>query len=453
MTSSGRPANVQATANAQVGLAAASAQAVADAFANLKRYLPRDRWLGSQNAYRTGTVEAIRDDCSNGNLNQKHLAEYIAASAPLHASDGWAFLGRAMQAHLLGDRSAARHLAYYAELRAAMAILAAHGIGIFDKQHFAVTSATGVTKINGAPGTHVFAWQALQWWASRSGSWNLVGDAVRPYGRNLNDWLAAVPKYASWGPVASSWIESLGLDIQRVASDQFSRNDASYRPTRIVEPQTLDVRSGAEFAINLWRALEPGPNGFPNLDLHVLRVTLERAFEAVESSKPARQPTAFATAAVAVSGAAAQPEPTRLRLERFLRRQTEPADLEMLHEAAANSSSSDPRHHMQVMSRAATLLVLATAAARRLTERSGLDLGDTAFWWEALGAERGMWRTAPPTSDLRDLWQDVRMELEVLEDWLAAPGIRTCAEFVTGCPTVFIRLSQFEFAALWGMAA
>lgn len=398
-------------------------------------------------------MQAIKQDVTSSSVNEKHLAEYIAASVPLHVSDGWGFLGRAMQAHLIGDRSSARHLAYYAELRAAMTILAAHGIGIFDTQHFVVTSSTSVKRIAGSVGTHRFAWQALEWWASRPGSWAVAGESVRPLGVPLNQWLSSVPQYAAWGPVASSWITSLGLDIQRVASDQYSRNEASYRPTRMVQPAQLDGLTNAQFAVNLWRALEPGPSGFPNLDLHILRVMFERAFEAVEGAGPAKHPAAFAAAIQTLSTAASLPEPSRLRVEQFLLRHNEPDDLEMLREAATNTDSANVRHHFQIMARAASLLVLATACVRRLAERAGSDLGHTAFWWEALGAERGLWHTAPPTSDLRDLWQDVEIEVEKLENWLATPGSHSCADFVADCPTAFARLSQFELAALWGMTA
>lgn len=453
MTQPAGPPAFQASTAAQADLATASAQAVTETFTRLARYWTRDRWLGAQNSYRQGTVQAIKNDVTNSVLNQKHLAEYIAASVPLHASDGWAFLGRAMQAHLLGDRASARHLAYYAELRAAMTILAAHGIGIFDRQHFVVTNPTTVKQVAGSAATHTFTWQALNWWAGRPGSWNVVGQTVRPLGVDLNYWLSTTPQYAAWGPVASSWITSLGLDIQRVASDQYSRNEASYRPTRIIEQPHLDGLVSAQFAVNLWRALEPGPSGFPNLDLHILRVMFDRAFEAVEGGAPSRYPARFASAARTLSTAASLPEPSRLRVEQFLCRNTESNDLEMLREAAIDTNSTHPRHHLQIMSRAASLLVIATAAVRRLVESAGSQLADTAFWWQTLGAERGLWHTAPPTSDLRDLWQDIEIEVERLEDWLARPGAHSYADFVADCPTAFARLSQFELAALWGMTA
>ena len=334
-----------------------------------------------------------------------------------------------------------------------MSILGANGIGVFDKHHFVVTGPTSVQQVRGTDATHLFTWQALKWWSTRQDSWSLVADVIRPYGRNLSEWLAAVPKYSSWGPVASSWIESLGLDIQRIANDQYSRNEASYRPTRAVEPALLDASGNARFAVNLWRALEPGPSGFPNLDIHLLRVTLERAFEAVEGVGARQRPGPYSAAANAV-GKVGGPDPTSVRTVRFLLRLDQPIDLDIIRNASSNSGSSDASHHMQVMSRAALLLVLATTASRKLIENAGSQLDDTAFWWESLGAERGIWRTAPATNDLRDFWEDIKDELRVVEDWLDRDDSgHTCADLITDCPQIFSRLAQFELPALWGMSA
>ena len=43
---------------------------------------------------------------------------------------------------MAGDPDAARHLGYYAELRATMSILAGDGIGVFQNKHIIVTKKT-----------------------------------------------------------------------------------------------------------------------------------------------------------------------------------------------------------------------------------------------------------------------------------------------------------------------
>jgi len=104
------------------------------------------------------------------------------------------------------------------------------------------------------------------------------------------------------------------------------------------------------------------------------------------------------------------------------------------------------------MSRSALLLALATSSCRLLLERADLTLRDHEFWWNALGADRGIWTTAPPSEDLRDLWEDINVELEDAETWVAG-GASTKVDFIEACPRAFSRLSYFELVALWGIPA
>ncbi len=439
--------------NAQADLALADSAAVESAFSHLRRYFAMDRWLGGNNAYRADTDHRIRCDISGGGLKQKHLAEYIAASVPLHVVDGWSYLGRALQAHLIGDTSAARHLGYYAELRAAMSLLASQGIGVVNHQHFVVTSRTKVTKIRTSEGTHSMAWQALQWWAERPASSEFVSHAIRPYQRDLASWLGAVPAYAAWRPRAGDWILDLGLDLHHASADQGSRNIASYRPNRLIASHAVDPRRNAEFAIALWLSLEPTPTGFAKVDLHFLRRSFEEAFRAIEGSRPFDAPERFATRVGEFLAGNDVEEPRRALVSAFLRRQTEATDLVLARNAAINSRPSDASHHLHVISRATLLLVLASAAARRLIRAANADFSDAAFWWGLLGVDRGLWPASPaPHDSLLDYWDDIRVELDELQGWLDG-GFDNVASLVANCPGSFARLSQLELVALWGMAA
>src|SRR5690554_4022269 len=62
-------------------------------------------------------------------LPPSKVHEAVALTIPSHCMDGWNFVARSMEAALSGDFHAARHLAYYAQLRAGMCILANLGIG------------------------------------------------------------------------------------------------------------------------------------------------------------------------------------------------------------------------------------------------------------------------------------------------------------------------------------
>lgn len=443
--------NIQAT-TAQISvLAQADPNSVVETFRRLGRYRGDGRWLAKANVYGTDTVDRIRTDRQGNQINGKHLAEYISASTVLHMADGWGFLGRAMQAHLIGDYAVARHLSYYAELRAAMSILACNGVGVFSGWNYVLTGPRSVVEVAPKSPTHQFTWAALHWWAQSQGPWNLIGDSVRPYGVPVGDWLSLAPGYSAWGAVASGWVTSLGLDIQRVADDQESRNIASYRPNRLMVGKKASERDDVSFAVDLWRSLEPSVTGFSLLDIHILRITLERAFEGVEGKKPRNAPADFEHLVDTVIGQLSD-ESARQRAKKFLLRKTESEDHTVFAYAALDTEATDPQHHLQLMSRSALLLALATSSCRLLVERAGLSLRDHEFWWNALGTDRGIWTTAPPSEDLRDLWEDINVELEDAESWVAG-GASTRVDFIEACPRAFSRLSYFELVALWGIPA
>ena len=110
---------------------AASSTAIEDTLRGMRlRFRRWDRWLTARHPY-TNVVAAL--DSNSSTIDGGKIAEYIAASIPLHVADGWTFLARAFESIRSGDRNTAVHLAYYAELRAAMSLLASEGVGVFNR--------------------------------------------------------------------------------------------------------------------------------------------------------------------------------------------------------------------------------------------------------------------------------------------------------------------------------
>ncbi len=93
------------------------------------------------------------------------LGQYLALSSAAHVFDGWRYIAQSSLAFLAGSRTQALHLAYYAELRAGLAILAQSGIGILKTIHFALTPAGDVLWFRGP--THRKVWEAIDSWASQ----------------------------------------------------------------------------------------------------------------------------------------------------------------------------------------------------------------------------------------------------------------------------------------------
>jgi len=133
---------------------------VEQTLAKLDPFLTRSRWLAKTNRYSINTIKRLTSDAKTS-LHGKELAQYISASAILHCADGWSYLGRAINCLLKGDPHRVVHLAYYAELRAALSLLACEGVGVFKNVHFVIDAPHNVRTLPSKPHTHVAAWSYL----------------------------------------------------------------------------------------------------------------------------------------------------------------------------------------------------------------------------------------------------------------------------------------------------
>ena len=201
--------------NQAATLAAASPEAIVDAAGRLSQFMAHGLWLGTQNIFAVDVVDAAKaglgGQAPTKNTNQ--FAEWVAASGPVHCLEGWSYLGRSFAALLSGDVDIARHLAYYAELRGAVSLLATCGISILKNSHYAVHS-DGTVHLISKHRTHDAAWLYLDHWSKLPDTSTTVGEIVRPSGIALSDWLAHVPGGGSLQPLASQWLRDLGMDIE-----------------------------------------------------------------------------------------------------------------------------------------------------------------------------------------------------------------------------------------------
>jgi hypothetical protein len=81
-------------------------------------------------------------------MGAPQIIRVLAASAPNHCMDGWSYVSRSLSSLLAGDPHAARHLAYYAQLRAALSLLANLGVGVVDGINFAVDASGAVRPLD-----------------------------------------------------------------------------------------------------------------------------------------------------------------------------------------------------------------------------------------------------------------------------------------------------------------
>ena len=161
-------------------------------------------------------------------VQMDELADYLVLSTCGHAFDGWRYFSQAAISLLNGARNNALHLAYYAELRAALSILAGSGIGILNKKHFVLTSSGSVDWFNGS--THTIAWEALKEWSKNPVHALKVIKNIEAFGMKADEWASACNAASSLQEIATHWLTNWSVDLAKIGDDRNLRNEASYRP-------------------------------------------------------------------------------------------------------------------------------------------------------------------------------------------------------------------------------
>lgn len=419
----------------------ASRLAIEDYFARQKPLGRAAGWLRKTNRYRERCVELFVKDASHnpGTINNRHALAYVGASSPTHVIDGWGFLARAVDCAARGDSITAIHCAYYAELRAAMSLLASEGIGVFDKRHPVLDSA-GIAHVfpkKGDRKTHDAVWQILHDWASHKRAAELLDELVAPESVTLSRWLSALGGGGKVRAIAKKWFSAWGMDLHTVKDDRDLRNLASYRPSAFRAAPSLHVFETAQFVEDLWALFEPaGAARFPALERYLLRKAIRIG---------TRHPIAEGQMAViGISGLAATAWAT------FLNADDEPKPLTL---ALQQSDISTDSCHLQVISRAALLLAVATAATRRLIHGAAFTAADIPFQWESHGQSRGLWGTAGLAGPVSDLWADVEGSLVLSKAWKAGTPSATAAliDWRQLPELTLERLTRFELVGIWGL--
>lgn len=407
-------------------------------FVELPSSVRGKRWLALNNRYRERCLKTYEADVkkSPSKVNDVAVAGYVSASAPAHVIDGWSFLGRAVDAALRGDTSSAVFFGYYAELRAAMAILAAEGLGIFNRRGPVLLSTGKTSDFQSKFGTHDISWLALTHWASMKRATVLMSGFISPRGIPLQGWFDKLVAHVPVSAVSDKWLGLWGIDLRTVGDDHLLRNGSSYRPSQFRREQQVDPAEGLETIRDLWKLLEPSRGvRFPNL----VKVLLRRALHIANAGVIASGDLAFTGMggfeAAEWAGFLSAPEDSRPIL------------------AASNSSKlGSDACHIEVICRAALLLSVATEASRRLLAAGEWTESELKFWWANQGVQRGLWPSHSVPDDPFDMWGDVSVALEDSEAWsdAAAPNA-SLWEYRNGAASSIAVLGGFEAVGIWGL--
>jgi len=417
-------------------------------------------WLDSSNPYFVNCIGNLVQHTQPGaSTDDVALSKYIATSSLLHCADGWSFLGMALNACSRGDDAICVHLAYYAELRAAMSILATEGIGIFDDRHFVVTSTSrcrpvGILRRDGRSNqrTHSITWLALEYWATLLRSANLLKQIIKPGGVAMGVWLDAFGAGSTSRAVATKWLQTWGLDLQRlsIGEDRDSRNQASYRPTRLDRTPYTNTIDRSTFIHSLWKYCEPMPDArFEILDRHLLRLSLENVFAASPRSSRGNYVDRITRMLTTVFR-----DPRLIdRWKQFLTRTVDPVNSVLINEATKSARYGDQGHHIQVIARAFLLLRVAAGSCSKLLTECSLGRNELEFWWKPFGEERGLWQISNVPSDFMDLWSDINDAIVKMVEWETAnsSSVPSNMTWRNDLEHEISIMGECERLALWGM--
>ncbi|TPK02881.1 hypothetical protein FJ872_28760 [Mesorhizobium sp. B2-5-9] len=421
--------------------------------AGLKRFLERSKWIGTTNYYAKDVVGRLENGVPGTPGRKRHLAQYIAASVALHANDGWSYLSRAVACILAGDTHRSLHMAYYAELRAAMSLLASAGIGVFDKQHYIISGTNLAVKLRAPNGTHIMAWLALEEWSRRPASGTLFSTLIRPEGRTLNEWFQLQGGASSLAPQAKAWFMQWGMDLGVASKDREARNESSYRPDGVPTTWEVSAKGSLDFVRDMWSTLEPSSaSSFEQIDRHILRRAVERHYFSVTGRTPSANDGAYVALINTIVEVQSFATATEQRLKSFLLRQSARNDPQIF-QFSAMKPGNPQSDAFAIMSRAVLLLRLATGAAHLLLNRAGLNANLLGFWWERLGETRGLWRPGSPPSALTDLWADVEESLRDISNVeTSTPEVMESFRSLSAeLPGSLNMLATHERVSLWGL--
>jgi hypothetical protein len=421
--------------------------------AGLKPFLKRSLWIGKTNHYANNIVDRLKNSEPATPKRRRNLAQYISASIALHANDGWSYLGRAVGCLMAGDTHRGLHLAYYAELRAAMSLLGGAGIGIFDRKHYIVQNVNTTARLQCRAGTHVLAWSALEHWSQLPASGALFAKLVRPEGRTLEQWFQPFGGATTLAPQARAWFMQWGMDLNLATDDRDARNESSYRPDGI--PHTWDVpaRDALVFVRDMWAALEPSSSSsFELIDRHILRIALERYYYGLKSKPASGTDAAFQALVESALEAQSLAKSAEDRLRLFLLRQSVSSDPDIFKYSAMKPTKAGT-DTFAVLSRAVLLLRIATGSAHDLLTQGGIDSATLSFWWTKVGEARGLWQPGTPPDALSDLWTDINESLdEALQLETTQPdALSSTRSVVFDAAGRFNIFSSHERVGLWGI--
>lgn len=386
-------------------------------------------------------------------LTDAELVSLIAASGPNHCLDGWGFLARSVSSLVARDSHAARHFAYYAQLRGALSILAASGIGIFNGLNLYVDADGAISKLENSrenkwgAGTHDIVWPALDAWARIDDNAERFLEALAVRGVPILESIQSIWPSRQASSIVAPIVKNWALDLPLGTAHHVQRNISSYAPHQLNQISG-EFREDMNFLAQTWELLRPSsPLGFDELDVHFLRQTLQMLHEDDNlelelADRVDLVDSPIATRYEELDSAIKQSVPLAFLM----------ADRSVNEPSVFMLARDDGSAPTSMISRAILLLRAATGFTNFVFSAAGMsvDGSDVRPWLDPLTAGRGFTMSNSPPDLMADLWDEVGFAVEDFKDVMSSDGIEPRKLYSTesnGLPVV----TQLERAGLWSL--
>lgn len=421
-----------------VSTSEASSKRVASAFGGLSSTFRQKAWIPIGNTCR----EDLRGRKS---FRHDHCAQFIAALVFLHLYDGWNYLEGAFASLMRNDKATAGHLAYYAELRAAMSFLAANGVLTVNGRNYILTENGNVKRLRGRKPTHSAVWDYLKEVSvfSTASDRLYVDNLVCPCRIELSEWIREFTgSTAGCRSVFSSYVVGWGDDIKRFKKDRELRNMFSYTPSLLNSGSSLPVGDLCNIASEFWDFFVPQTNGrFDDIDKYILRRALwdikkiNNINDADFGAKISRMLGNLSLSAgerTSLANLLTQPQTTK------------PCILDKYKALDVNSGDVA---HLGIFIRASFLLRVATAACLSYCRQSSMGRATFKPWIDDLFVNKGWGAVGDVPSSLTDMRVDIDDAVSNIFGGLSLPY----DQFIKKHSRDVDMLSRATYIMLWGL--
>lgn len=375
------------------------------------------------------------------------LKNYLALSNLAHLFDGWRYLSQSSLAVFRGARREGIHLAYYAELRAAMSILAGSGISISNGKNYSLDNAGNVLWFNGR--THEATWDAIKIWSQQPDNANAILRSLRAFGINGLDWLEACRATSSADAITEQWLQSWSLDLRQLRNDSALRNNSSYEVDTNPNAHDPFQQVDLQLLIDAGHAFSPGAiDTRDSIDAAIIFNLCETAMQV--TGKTRKLFWSDLKDNIATLHGITREESGR-RVNILMRSKSGKAA------NIINKCSPSNKEFSGVFSRALLLLKLA-ASLKQDKWSSVQQIAPTGSRdWQShaarkYGASSYLWDPAHVPDDFKDLEKDYEEIFDEIEKWFTENGEFKFYSIWRELPSEMIGLTQMERFLIWTIA-